>query len=135
MAGFSSPAPAVAPASESIVAFSEEGVTTTFTFQKANGPNAPETQVLLSTTNANQEPVTGFELAGASPKYIKIAWEPASGDSLPAAPQEGSITQRMTLTNSQQGAKRLLLRLKISFNVGGRQVTKVTQVDNIPSHL
>lgn len=132
------PAPQAAPApvaADSIVAFNEEGVTTRFTFSKPNGPGTPETKVLLTTTNANNEPVTGFDLAGATPKYIAIAWELASGDQLPPAGQPGQITQVMTLTNSRQGERRLMLRLKITFSVGGRQVTKMTQVDSIPAHL
>lgn len=64
----SEPVPAPAPALPSIVAFSEEGITTRFTFSKPNGPNSPVTVVQLETTNANAEPVTGFELAGATPK-------------------------------------------------------------------
>jgi hypothetical protein len=69
------------------------------------------------------------------PRYIKIDWQLPSGNSLPPAGQPGSITQQMTLTNQQQGAKKLAIRLKISFSVGGRPVTKMTQVDTIPAHL
>jgi AP-1 complex subunit gamma-1 len=130
--GSPSPAPIAIP---SVVAFDDEGVKTVFTFSKPNGPNTPETVVQLTTTNSNSEPITGFELAGATPKYIKIAWQPASGSTLPPGGQQGNISQQMTLTNSQQSVKRLMIRLKISFSVGGRHVTKMTQVDNIPSEL
>eukprot|EP00750_Incisomonas_marina_P002075 INCI1202.3.p1 GENE.INCI1202.3~~INCI1202.3.p1 ORF type:complete len:863 (-),score=150.57 INCI1202.3:2782-5370(-) len=133
--GFGSPTPAPAAADHSMVVFSEEGVTTRFTFRKPDGPSSPVTVVALETTNSNAEPVTGFELAGATPKYIKIGWGLASGTSIPPAGQGSPITQEMTLTNSQHGKKRLMIRLKISFMVGGRQVTKMTQVDSIPASL
>lgn len=56
----------------SIVAFDEEGVTTRFTFTKPNGPLSPDTTVQLCTTNSNVEPVTAFELAGATPRQVLV---------------------------------------------------------------
>ena len=54
---------------------------------------------------------------------------------MPPAGAPGGILQQMTLTNSSQGSKRLMIRLKITFTVAGRSVVKMTQVDNIPAEL
>jgi AP-1 complex subunit gamma-1 len=74
MFGGSSPVPALAAAGAGgerpLVVFNEEGLTTTFAFSKPEGPNSPVTVVQLTTTNQNAVPVTGFDLAGATPKYV-----------------------------------------------------------------
>jgi AP-1 complex subunit gamma-1 len=69
------------------------------------------------------------------PKYLTLRLEPASGSSLP--PKGGSpITQSLWLTNSQQGAKDLAVRLRLGWTdaAGSAHVEQVT-VDKFPAGL
>ncbi len=62
-----------------------------------------------------------FPLQAAVPKYLKLEMLPPSSTTVPAN-SNGVVTQEIRLTNSLQGQKNLMLKLKIGFNMGGAVV-------------
>jgi AP-1 complex subunit gamma-1 len=55
----------------------------------------------------------------------------ASSTTIPPG-SSGIVTQEIRLTNSMQGDKSIMLKLKIGYNHGGHNVEEQTQVSNFP---
>ena len=74
-----------------------------------------------------------FLLQAAVPKFMQLKLAPASGSML--APG-GSITQRISVTNSMHGQKPLVMRLRIGYAtpVGGATMQQA-EVKNFPAGL
>ena len=85
------------------------------------------------------------------PKYLKLEMFPPSSTTIPAL-STGAISQEVRVTNTMQGQKNIMLKLKIGYSKGGKaviltvlsviplfvtyslslQVDEVTQVSNFP---
>jgi AP-1 complex subunit gamma-1 len=50
-----------------------------------------------------------------------------------AARSNGEVTQEIKLTNSMQGQKNIMLKLKIAYKQGDTMVDEQTQVSNFPN--
>mmetsp|Transcript_27506 Transcript_27506/g.49546 ORF Transcript_27506/g.49546 Transcript_27506/m.49546 type:complete len:756 (-) Transcript_27506:1901-4168(-) len=87
------------------------------------------TQIDTSVVNLSGFPISNFRLQVAVQKYMKLQLSPASGSSI--APGN-SITQQIKVTNSQQGSKGIVLRLKIDYQIGGESRSKVATVSSFP---
>ena len=57
------------------------------------------------------------------PKYLKLEITPASSTSIPPNSVD-QVTQEVRVTNSQQGEKNILLKLKITYRIAGNSVCK-----------
>jgi hypothetical protein len=57
------------------------------------------------------------------PKYLKLEITPASSTAIPPN-TVGQVTQEVRVTNSQQGEKNILLKLKITYRIGGNPVMR-----------
>jgi AP-1 complex subunit gamma-1 len=57
----------------------------------------------------------------AVPKYLKLEILPASSMTVPPN-SSGNVTQEMKITNTQQGEKNIMLKLKLTYKAGGNSV-------------
>jgi len=55
------------------------------------------------------------------PKYLKLEMFPPTSTTIPAN-SNGAVTQEIKLTNSMQGQKNIMLKLKIGYTQGGLTV-------------
>ncbi|XP_075096605.1 AP-1 complex subunit gamma-2 [Nicotiana tabacum] len=121
------------PAYPSIVAFDSSSLKLTFNFSKQPG-NPHTTLIEASFTNKSQEVLTNFIFQAAVPKFLQLHLDPASGNTLPAN-GNGSITQKLKITNSQHGKKSLVMRIRIAYKVNNKDVLEEGQVNNFPRDL
>ncbi|XP_059316551.1 AP-1 complex subunit gamma-2-like [Lycium ferocissimum] len=121
------------PAYPSMVAFESSSLKLTFNFSKQPG-NPQTTLIEASFTNKSQEVLTNFIFQAAVPKFLQLHLDPASGNMLPAN-SNGSITQKLKLTNSQHGKKSLVMRIRIAYKVNDKDVLEQGQVNNFPRDL
>lgn len=70
----------------------------------------------------------------AVPKFMQLKLQPASGNMLPAN-AAGTVTQRLTVTNTQHGQKGLAMRLRIAYNLAGVNRLEQSEVKNFPQGL
>ncbi|KAK4358224.1 hypothetical protein RND71_023834 [Anisodus tanguticus] len=121
------------PAYPSIVAFESSSLKLTFNFSKQHGD--PQTTLIeASFTNKSQEVLTNFIFQAAVPKFLQLHLDPASGNMLPAN-SNGSITQKLKLTNSQHGKKSLVMRIRIAYKVNIKDILEQGQPANHVSRL
>ena len=62
-----------------------------------------------------------FFLKVAVPKYLKLEILPSSSMTVPPN-SSGNVTQEMKITNTQQGEKNIMLKLKLTYKAGGNSV-------------
>ncbi|KAJ8569820.1 hypothetical protein K7X08_006397 [Anisodus acutangulus] len=121
------------PAYPSIVAFESSSLKLIFNFSKQ--PGDPQTTLIeASFTNKSQEVLTNFIFQAAVPKFLQLHLDPASGNMLPAN-SNGSIKQKLKLTNSQHGKKSLVMRIRIAYKVNNKDVLEQGQVNKFPREL
>lgn len=108
--------------------FSKDSITVTFALSKGAAPGT--TTIHAMYTNKGAAPVTGFTLQAAVPKFMQLKLDPASSGTLASG---GGATQTLHVTNSMHGQKPLVMRLRISYSVGGAPaVVEQCEVNNFP---
>jgi AP-1 complex subunit gamma-1 len=70
-------------------------------------------------------------LQAAVPKYLKLEMQPPTSTTIPAS-SNGAVTQEIRVTNSSQGEKNIMLKLKICYSSGGHAVEELAQVSSFP---
>ncbi|GJR91636.1 AP-1 complex subunit gamma-2-like protein isoform X2 [Tanacetum coccineum] len=89
------------PAYPPIVAFESSSLRLTFNFSKQ--PESPQTtQIEANFVNKSSDVYSDFIFQAAVPKFLQLHLEPASSNTL-AGNGNGSITQKLRVTNSQHG--------------------------------
>lgn len=130
------PAAAVqaAPAFPSIVALESNGLRITFDFSK--DPSQPHLTTILATlSNSSHTHFTDLVFQAAVPKFMHLQLEPASGEVLPPG-NSGTVKQSMRVNNTMHGQKPLVMKLRISYKLGGQQeVLEQGQITNFPTSL
>ena len=76
--------------------------------------------------------MTELNFQAAVPKYLKLEMMPPSSTVIPAN-SNGQVTQEIRLTNSMQGEKNIMLKLKIGYKYQSNIVDELAQVSNFPS--
>ena len=104
-----------AAAAPPIDAFEKDGLKITMECTK----DGAGIDVLCTFTNATPKPMERLIFQAAVPKYVTMEMKPASASTLP--PNSNSVTQLVKVHNTQP-AKALMMRLKIRYQVGGRQI-------------
>ncbi len=61
-------------------------------------------------------------MQAAVPKYLKLEMRPPNSTTVPPN-SNGAITQELRLTNSMQGQKNIMLKLKIGYKQGANVVS------------
>jgi AP-1 complex subunit gamma-1 len=115
-----------------LTVFSQEGVSVAFQASKPPGEPPSTTLVTAYYTNASGEAVTDFLLQAAVPKFMSLSMGPATGSALPPGGAAPPLTQAITVSNSQYGAKPLVMRLKVSYAHGGAPVNAELTVNQFP---
>ncbi|KAK1311361.1 AP-1 complex subunit gamma-2 [Acorus calamus] len=117
----------------SIVAYQSDSLKIMFSFSKQ--PGNPQTTVIQATyTNMSSNVYTDFLFQAAVPKFVQLKLDPGSSNILPSS-GNGSITQRMVITNTQHGQRALAMRLRISYKVDNQDKMEQGQVNNFPAGL
>ncbi|KAL2510212.1 AP-1 complex subunit gamma-2 [Forsythia ovata] len=134
--GASSSVPVVennGPTLPSIVAFESSSLRVTFNFSKQ--PENPQT-ALIEAQFINRSPdiYSNFTFQAAVPKFLQLHLDPASSDTLSAS-GNGSITQKLRVTNSLHGKKSLVMRIRISYKMNDKDILEEGQINNFPRDL
>lgn len=123
-------AAASVPAAQTITAFQKGPLTVTFRLSKDSGDPA-STDILASYSNSGGEALEAFTPQAAVPKQMQLRLDPASAAALPPH-SAGSVTQRLHVHNALHGQKPLVMRLRISYTLGGAQVLEQGEVSTFP---
>ncbi|CAI9275788.1 unnamed protein product [Lactuca saligna] len=102
-----------APAYPPLVAFESSSLRLMFNFTKQPG-NPQTTEIEANFTNKSSNVYSDFVFQAAVPKFLQLHLEPASSNSLPGS-GNGSITQKLRVTNTQHGKKAIIMRIRISY--------------------
>ncbi|KAK3015572.1 hypothetical protein RJ639_007745 [Escallonia herrerae] len=117
----------------SVVAFESNSLRVMFNFSKQ--PGNPRTTLIEATfMNKSSVVYTDFIFQAAVPKFLQLHLDPASSNSLPES-GNGSITQKLRLTNSQHGKKALVMRIRINYKVNSKDTLEEGQISNFPRDL
>lgn len=111
-------------------AFEKDGLVLTMDLSKEGLATDP-TDVLCTFKNNTAKDMERFIFQAAVPKYVVMEMKPASGSVIPAG-GEAAVTQLVRVTNSVP-TKPLMMRLKIRYVVGGRQIEEQGQVSSFPA--
>ncbi|XP_051134314.1 AP-1 complex subunit gamma-2-like [Andrographis paniculata] len=117
----------------SIVAFESSALKITFDFHKEPG-NSQTTLIEAQFVNKSPNTYSTFVFQAAVPKFLQLHMDPASGNMLPPN-GNGSITQKLRVSNSQHGKKSLVMRVRISYKVNEKDVLEEGQINNFPRGL
>ncbi|KAK4429859.1 AP-1 complex subunit gamma-2 [Sesamum alatum] len=121
------------PTYPSIVAFESSSLKITYKFSKE--PENPQTTIIEAEfVNKSPDIYSNFVFQAAVPKFLQLHMDPASGNTLPAS-GNGSITQKLRVSNSQHGKKYLVMRMRISYKANDKDVLEEGQVNNFPRGL
>ncbi|KAI3763566.1 hypothetical protein L2E82_13500 [Cichorium intybus] len=114
-----------------IVAFESASLRLMFNFSKQ--PGSPHiTQIEANFTNKSSDVYTDFIFQAAVPKFLQLHLEPASSNTLNG---NGSVTQKLRLTNNQHGKKSLVMRIRISYKLNNKDMLEEGQISNFPRDL
>ncbi|KAI7728835.1 hypothetical protein M8C21_023814 [Ambrosia artemisiifolia] len=121
------------PAYPPLVAFESSSLSLVFNFSKQ--PGSPHiTQIEANFTNKSSDIYTDFIFQAAVPKFLQLHLEPASSNTLPGS-GNGSITQKLRVTNNQHGKKSLVMRIRISYKLNNKDMLEEGQISNFPRDL
>jgi len=131
MGGMSMGAPPAAPGS--FVAWNKNGLLVEFVCTK-DPANQSVTNIEASFSNSTGAQFDGMNFQVAVPKYMQLKMEPASGNAL--APGGGvQINQKIHVSNTLQGQKPLMMRLKLDYAASGATKSELVEVRNFPQGL
>ncbi|KAG8366178.1 hypothetical protein BUALT_Bualt17G0049600 [Buddleja alternifolia] len=117
----------------SVTAFESSSLKITFNFSKEAG-NQQTTAIEAQFVNKSPDIYSNFVFQAAVPKFLQLNLDPASTNILPAS-GNGSITQKLRVSNSQHGKKSLVMRIRINYKVNGKDVLEEGQISNFPRGL
>ena len=125
--------PVAASAFPTITPFEKDGLVIEFSFEK--DPNQSANTVIQGKyTNNGASPIANLVVQCAVPKYMQLKMEPASGNAL--APGGGvQINQKIHVSNTLQGQKPLMMRLKLDYAASGATKSELVEVRNFPQGL
>ncbi|CAI9092868.1 OLC1v1028213C3 [Oldenlandia corymbosa var. corymbosa] len=117
----------------SITAFESSSLRVTFNFSKQ--PGNPQTTIIEANfENKTSNSYTDFIFQAAVPKFLQLHLDPASSNVLPSN-GNGSISQRLRITNSQHGKKSLVMKMRIGYKMNNKEVLEEGQISKFPPGL
>jgi len=115
-----------------VTAFDKNGLFIVLELSKPN-PSTPNlTRILTKFSNNNPYTIEGMSFQAAVPKYLKLEMLPASSTTIPAG-SNAAVTQEIKVTNTMQGEKNIMLKLKINYKVNGSPIEELVQVSSFPA--
>lgn len=115
-----------------VSAYDKSGLKITMHCSKPDPSNPATTLIVCKFSNANQLTISSLSFQAAVPKYIKLEMFPPSSTSV-SGNSNGTVTQNIKLNNQSQGEKNIVLKLKISYVIGGKKVEDMTSVSSFPA--
>lgn len=129
------PPPAAAPlvpqGNPSVNAFEKNGLKLMMELSKPDPSDPSKSDILCSFTNSSPHEMTSFVFQAAVPKTVQLAMKPPSGSVLPSG--QGTLTQVISVKNTQHGIKTLMFRMKIMYTANGQSVVEQAQVNTFPA--
>lgn len=125
-------APAAPAASAAFQVYDKNGLSISFSLEPTDQPKT--TKISATFTNSTAVPMSGLLFQCAVPKYIILQMSPASSSEVPPN-RSGTTSQIVTIQNTMQGTKSVMMRLKIQFSQNGQVIDDLAQVANFPPHL
>jgi AP-1 complex subunit gamma-1 len=125
-------APAPAPVDNGIEAFNKNGFIVNMKLSKPDNSNQSYTSILFSFANTNQNSVENLSFQAAVPKYLKLEMHPPTSTTINSNTY-GQVTQEIRVTNTMQGEKNILLKLKIGYTINGAPIDEMATVSNFPA--
>eukprot|EP01034_Spumella_vulgaris_P022817 gene22817-28990_t len=123
---------AIAPVTNpTIQAYDKNGFQIYLDVSKPNPADPSNSQILCKFVNQTGAPIDGLIFQAAVPKYLKLEMFPPTSTTIPAN-SNGVVTQQIKLTNSMQGQKNIMFKLKIGYTQNGVVVDEMTQVSSFP---
>ena len=119
------------PTNPIIKAYDKAGFQVSMELSKPNNSDPSITRITCRFYNLTSTPMDSLIFQAAVPKYLKLEMMAPSSTTIPPG-SSGAVTQEIRLTNSMQGEKSIMLKLKIGYNHGGHTVEEQTQVSNFP---
>jgi AP-1 complex subunit gamma-1 len=119
------------PMNPIIKAYDKAGFQVSMELSKPNNSDPSVTRITCRFYNLTSTPMDSLVFQAAVPKYLKLEMMAASSTTIPPG-SSGVVTQEIRLTNSMQGEKNIMLKLKIGYNHGGHTVEEQSQVSNFP---
>ena len=113
------------------VVFDKDGLAVTFQYQRSAA-----TPALLSVTalfsNRTSADFSSFDFQVAVAKNaVTLVMQPASGSVVPAK-SEGRVRQELTLNNAMYGQKKLVIKVRITYQTEGRSVVEQATINQFP---
>ena len=124
---------AVSSGTPTVQAFDKDGFAIEMELSKPDLAHNAVSKVVCKFINKTTGPITDLNFQAAVPKYLKLEMLPPSSTMVPAN-SNGQVTQEIRLTNTMQGEKNVMLKLKIGYKTQGKSVDELAQVNNFP-HL
>jgi AP-1 complex subunit gamma-1 len=122
-----SPMMAMAQDFPPMVAFEKNGLKIVLNMRREAGGSV---SLVCKFANSLDAPMTNFVFEAAVPKYIRLGIQPATGQVLP--PRSDVVSQNMSVTNTSNGEKPLLMKLRIGYMFNGQSVQEMGQVNGFP---
>ncbi|CEL98303.1 unnamed protein product [Vitrella brassicaformis CCMP3155] len=114
-------------------AFDKNGLQITFTC-KQDGSDPKRSTVEASFVNTSTDAMSAFVFEAAVPKYVTLSMDPASASVVEPFGLTPT-TQRISLVNSAQGEKPIMMKIRISYTHKDQQVQEFGQVSDFPKEL
>ena len=119
------------PSFPDITAFQKNGLRINFSFDKPGSPE--QTRVTATFYNeSNSGDISNLSFQVAVPKFLKLNIQPASST---VVSMGGNATQVLNLINAAQGKKKIAMKCKVQFSVGGNNITEMVVVNQFPEGL
>ena len=84
-------------------------------------------------SNKGQGNLQMINMQVAVQKYLRLNIMPANGTDLTPLQQRG-IKQDLKITNSEEGSKPVVMKLRLQYTVNGQSVTDTRVVNNLPAY-
>jgi AP-1 complex subunit gamma-1 len=122
------------PQSVIVPAFTIEGLTVEFECTKPEIWNKQNSELIARCKNAAPDALFGFNMQCAVPKYVIMEMEPPSSTTVPVTGMNNSkiVTQKIKVTNTRMGEKKLVLKIKVSFTLQGKKIEHMATCSGFP---
>ena len=117
------------PALLEILAFEDSDIA--IILRCCKGENPADTSINCISKNKVRAEISDFRLLLAVQRHLTMNISSASSTRM--GPEE-QITQQVVITNTQQGVKSIVIRLKIDYNINGDPKNSIATVDSFPSN-
>jgi AP-1 complex subunit gamma-1 len=128
------PAPSLTPvpaANPTVNAYEKNGLKLIMELSKPDSSDPTKSDILCTFTNSTSNEMSTFVFQAAVPKFVQLAMKPPSSSIV--SPNGGTLTQVISVKNTQLGVKNLMFKMKIMYACNGNNVVEQAQVSTFPS--